>query len=238
MSREIDPITLEVINESFVAVVREMRANMVRTAYSSIIYEGHDFSCVLVDGAGQLVAMAEDNPVHIFPVPMEVGEMIERFGGDIHPGDAFIHNDPYTGGTHLNDVAIISPLFHGERMAVYPVVRAHWGDVGGTTPGSISGKNTEILHDGIRIPILRIIKKGEINQGLLDLLLHNMRVPEERRGDFFAMLATCHTAHKRLEELAAKYDWGVILAAKDCLLARAEASMRRRIAALPDGEST
>ena len=235
---EIDPITLEVINESFVAVVREMRANMVRTAYSSIIYEGHDFSCVLVDGAGQLVAMAEDNPVHIFPVPMEVGEMLERFGGDIHPGDAFIHNDPYTGGTHLNDVAIISPLFHGERMAVYPVVRAHWGDVGGTTPGSISGKNTEILHDGIRIPILRIIEKGEINQGLLDLLLHNMRVPEERRGDFFAMLATCHTAHKRLEELAAKYDWGVILTAKDRLLARAEASMRRRIAALPDGEST
>lgn len=235
---EIDPITLEVINESFVAVVREMRANMVRTAYSSIIYEGHDFSCVLVDGAGQLVAMAEDNPVHIFPVPMEVGEMLERFGGDIHPGDAFIHNDPYTGGTHLNDVAIISPLFHGERMAVYPVVRAHWGDVGGTTPGSISGKNTEILHDGVRIPILRIIEKGKLNQGLLDLLLHNMRVPEERRGDFFAMLATCHTAHKRLEELAAKYDWGVILAAKDRLLNRAEASMRRRIAALPDGEST
>ena len=234
---EIDPITLEVINESFVAVVREMRANMVRTAYSSIIYEGHDFSCVLVDGEGQLVAMAEDNPVHIFPVPMEVGEMLERFGGDIHPGDVFIHNDPYTGGTHLNDVAIISPLFHGERMAVYPVVRAHWGDVGGTTPGSISGKNTEILHDGVRIPILRIVEKGEINQGLLDLLLHNMRVPEERRGDFFAMLATCHTAHKRLEELAAKYDWGVILAAKDRLLARAEASMRRRIAALPDGES-
>ena len=236
-SGEIDPITLEVINESFVAVVREMRANMVRTAYSSIIYEGHDFSCVLVDGEGQLVAMAEDNPVHIFPVPMEVGEMIERFGGDIHPGDAFIHNDPYTGGTHLNDVAIISPLFHGERMAVYPVVRAHWGDVGGTTPGSISGKNTEILHDGVRIPILRIIERGEINQGLLDLLLHNMRVPEERRGDFFAMLATCHTAHKRLEELAAKYGWSVILAAKDRLLARAEASMRRRIAALPDGES-
>ncbi len=241
MSRErvgdIDPITLEVINESFVAVVREMRANMVRTAYSSIIYEGHDFSCVLVDGEGQLVAMAEDNPVHIFPVPMEVGQMLERFGGDIHPGDVFIHNDPYTGGTHLNDVAIISPLFHGANMAVYPVVRAHWGDVGGTTPGSISGKNTEILHDGVRIPILRIIERGRLNKGLLDLLLHNMRVPEERRGDFFAMLATCHTAHKRLEELAVKYGWVVILAAKNRLLDRAEASMRRRIAALPDGES-
>ena len=237
-SCEVDPISLEVINESFVAVVREMRANMVRTAYSSIIYEGHDFSCVLVDGEGRLVAMAEDNPVHIFPVPMEVAQMRERFGEDVAPGDVFLHNDPYTGGTHLNDVAMIAPLFGGAHMAVYPVVRAHWGDVGGTTPGSISGKNTEIFHDGVRIPILRIIERGKLDEGLLALLLHNMRVPEERRGDFFAMLATCHTAHRRLEELAHKYGWGVILAAKDRLLDRAEASMRRRIAALPEGEST
>jgi len=234
---EIDPITLEVLNESLIAIVREMRANMVRTAYSSIIYEGHDFSCVLVDGEGQLVAMAEDNPVHIFPVPMEVGEMLNRFGGKIHPGDVFLHNDPYTGGTHLNDVAMISPLFGGGEMTIYPVVRAHWGDVGGTTPGSISGKNTEILHDGIRIPILKVIERGELNQGIVDLLFHNMRVPEERRGDFFAMLATCHTAHRRLEELAEKYGWGIVLAAKQRLLERAEASMRRRIAAIPDGES-
>lgn len=235
--REIDPISLEVMNESFIAVVREMRANMARTAYSSIIYEGRDFSCVLVDGAGQLVAMAEDNPVHIFPVPMEVGQMRARFGADVRPGDVFLHNDPYTGGTHLNDVAMIAPLFDGENPAIYPVVRAHWGDVGGTTPGSISGKNTEILHDGIRIPILRIIEEGRMNQGVLDLLLHNMRVPEERRGDFFAMLATCHTAHKRLEGLAEKYGWGNLLAAKDRLLDRSEASMRRRIAALPEAES-
>ncbi len=115
---EMDPITLEVLNESFIAIVREMRANMVRTAYSSIIYEGHDFSCVLVDGKGQLVAMAEDNPVHIFPVPMEVGEMLKRFGGEIHRGDVFLHNDPYTGGTHLNDVAMISPLFGGGEMTI------------------------------------------------------------------------------------------------------------------------
>ncbi len=236
--REIDPISLEVINESFVAVVREMRANMVRTAYSSIIYEGHDFSCVLVDGEGGLVAMAEDNPVHIFPVPMEVAQMRKRFSGDVHPGDVFIHNDPYTGGTHLNDVAMVAPLFDGAETTISPVIRAHWGDVGGTTPGSISGKNTEILHDGVRIPILRIIERGKINQGILDLLLHNMRVPDERRGDFFAMLATCHTAHRRLEELAAKYGWSAVLAAKDRLLDRAEASMRRRIASLPDGEST
>lgn len=234
---EIDPVSLEVMNESFVAVVREMRANMARAAYSSVIYEGRDFSCVLVDGTGQLVAMAEDNPVHIFPVPMEVAQMRERFGEDVHPGDVFLHNDPYTGGTHLNDVAMIAPLFHGAEPVIHPVVRAHWGDVGGTTPGSISGKNTEILHDGVRIPILRIIEKGELNQAAFDLLLHNVRVPGERRGDFFAMLAACRTAHARLGELAAKHGWPALLAAKDRLLARAEAAMRRGIAALPEGAS-
>ena len=235
-SRPLDLIMLEVLNESFVAIVREMRASMVRTAYSSIIYEGHDFSCALVDGRGQLVAMAEDNPVHIFPIPIEVGEMLERFEGDIHPGDVFLHNDPYTGGTHLNDVAMISPLFDGGEMTIYPVVRAHWGDVGGTTPGSISGKNTEIFHDGIRIPLLKVIERGKLNRAVTDLLFHNMRVPDERRGDFFAMLATCHTAHQRLGELAAQYDWATLIQAKESLLDRSEAPMRRRIKAVPDGE--
>ena len=144
MKSSIDPITLEIINESLVSIVREMRANMVRTAYSSIIYEGHDFSCVLVDGKGHLVSMAEDNPIHIFPVPMEVEQMLVNYKGDIRPGDIFLHNDPYSGGTHLNDIALISPLFYDNKMVVFPVVRAHWADVGGTNPGSISGKNTEI----------------------------------------------------------------------------------------------
>ena len=106
----IDPIALELLHETLVSVVREMRANLVATAYSSIIYEAHDFSCVLLDGEGQIVAQAEDNPSHIFPVPWSVKQMFKHYGDDIHPGDVFLHNDPFTGGTNLIDIAMIAAI--------------------------------------------------------------------------------------------------------------------------------
>ena len=124
-----------------------------------------------MDGDGQIVAQAEDNPSHIFPVPWSVREMFKHFGNDIHPGDVFLHNDPYTGGTHLNDIAMIFPVFINGTVALFPAVRAHWGDVGGTTPGSISGKSTEIFHDGVRIPIMKVANKGVIDRGVQDLYL-------------------------------------------------------------------
>ena len=233
---DIDAITLELLQETLVSVVREMRANLVATAYSSIIHEAHDFSCVLVDGEGQIVAQAEDNPSHIFPVPWSVREMLTHFEGDIHPGDVFLHNDPYTGGTHLNDIAMIFPVFVDDTLALFPVVRAHWGDVGGTTPGSISGKSTEIFHDGIRIPILKVASRGELVRGVLDLMFANMRVPRERRGDFMSTWGTCKVAERRIHEIAAKHGLATVRAATRRLLDRAEQRMRARIAALPDGE--
>src|SRR5262249_35473507 len=151
----IDPITLEVLREAFVSIVREMRLTLVRTAYSSILYEGEDFSCVLMDGQAQIVAMSrgQDHPLHIVPIGWSMRAVRERFGGDIRPRDVFLHNDPYTGGTHLNDVAMIYPLFapgdgggDGE-LFVFPVIRAHWGDVGGMSPGSLSGGATEIFQE-------------------------------------------------------------------------------------------
>ena len=109
----VDAITLEVLRESFVSIVREMRVTLIRTAYSSILYEGEDFSCVLMDGDAQIVSMSkgEDHPLHIVPIGWSMKAVLEKFGSDIHPGDIFLHNDPYTGGTHLNDVAMIYPLF-------------------------------------------------------------------------------------------------------------------------------
>ena len=180
----VDPIELEIIQEAMISIVREMRVNLVATAYSSIICEAYDFSCVLIDGKGQIVALAEDNPSHIFPVPWSVRQMFDTFGEDIRPGDVFFHNDPYTGGTHLNDIAMMFPVFADGRLVLFPPVRAHWGDVGGTTPGSISGKSTEIFHDGVRLPIVKIASGGEFNQGPFDVMTANMRVPRERRGDF------------------------------------------------------
>ncbi|HEV8474651.1 MAG TPA: hydantoinase B/oxoprolinase family protein [Methylomirabilota bacterium] len=234
----IDPITLEVVREAFVSVVREMRVTLVRTAYSSILYEGEDFSCVLMDGDAQIVAMSkgQDHPLHIVPISWSMKAVREKFGDDIHPGDIFLHNDPYTGGTHLNDVAMIHPLFADGRLFVFPVVRAHWGDVGGMSPGSLSGGATEIFQEGVRIPPIRIVDRGRPNQAALELLFANMRGPRERRGDFDAMLGTCRKAAERVEAIGARYGVATVRATVAELMDRAEMRMRAAIRALPDGE--
>ena len=239
----IDPITLEVIREAFVSTVREMRVTLVRTAYSSVLYEGEDFSCVLMDGHAQIVAMSKghDHPLHIVPIAWSMRAVREKFGDDIHPGDVFLHNDPYTGGTHLNDVAMIVPLFapdggSGERLFVFPVVRAHWGDVGGMSAGSLSGSATEIFQEGVRIPPIRVVERGRPNQAALDLIFANMRGPREREGDFGAMLGTCRKAAERVQALAARYGAATVRLAVAELMDRAEARMRHAIRAVRPGE--
>ena len=234
----IDPITLEVLRETFVSTVREMRVTLVRTAYSSILYEGEDFSCVLMDGDAQIVSMSkgQDHPLHIVPIAWSMKAVREKFGNDIHPGDIFLHNDPYTGGTHLNDVAMIYPLFADGGLFVFPVVRAHWGDVGGSSPGSLSGAATEIFQEGVRIPPIRVVERGRPNQAALDLIFANMRGRREREGDFQAMIGTCRKAAERIEALTAQHGAVTIRAAVRELMDRAEARMRRAITALPDGE--
>jgi N-methylhydantoinase B len=235
----IDPITLEVLREALVSIVREMRVTLVRTAYSSILYEGEDFSCVLMDGDAQIVAMSkgQDHPLHIVPIGWSMKAVREKFGDDIHPGDLFLHNDPYTGGTHLNDVALIHPLFTPEgRLFVFPVVRAHWGDVGGMSPGSLSGRATEIFQEGLRIPPIRIVERGRPDQAALDLIFANMRGPRERQGDFQAMIGTCRKAAERVEALTARYGTATVREAVAELMDRAEARMRRAIRSMREGE--
>jgi N-methylhydantoinase B len=233
----VDPITLEVIGEALSSIVREMRITLVRTAYSSILYEGEDFSCVLMDGDAQIVAMSrgQDHPLHIVPIAWSMRAVRERFGDDIHEGDVFLHNDPYTGGTHLNDVAMIYPMFAGGELFLFPVVRAHWGDVGGMSPGSLSGRVTEIYKEGVRIPPIRVHERGRPNQAALELIFANVRGPEEREGDFRAMLGTCRKAAERVDALLARYGRTTLQAAIRELLDRAEQRMRRRIGQLPPG---
>jgi N-methylhydantoinase B len=234
----VDPITLEVLRETFSSIVREMRVTLVRTAYSSVLYEGEDFSCVLMDGDAQIVSMSkgQDHPLHIVPISWSMRSVRAKFGDDIQPGDIFLHNDPYTGGTHLNDIAMIYPLFADGRLFVFPVVRAHWGDVGGMSPGSLTGDATEIFQEGVRIPPIRIVDRGTPNQAALDLIFANMRGPRERMGDFDAMIGTCRKAVERVQALAARYGAPVVRAAVVELMDRAEQRMRRAIGALPDGE--
>lgn len=235
MSQGLDPITLEVLTQALISTVREMRATVCRTASSVAIYDAKDFSCGLFAPDAQVVAQSEDIGSHVVPLPWSVRSAMEKMGGTLGPGDVILVNDPYAGGTHLNDVTIIHPVFQGNRLIFFPAVRAHWADVGGMVPGSMSGKATEIYQEGIRIPPLKIVEGGRMNEAALDLLLANMRVPEERLGDFQASLSACRVAERRIHEICDRYGVDTLLEAVRLDLDRAEARMRACIAALPDG---
>lgn len=232
----LDPITVEVITERLIAIVREMRATMVRTAYSMTVYEMKDFSCALFDGEGRLVAQSRlDLPVHVVPMPWSVQAILEDFEGDIHPGDVFLTNDVYRGGTHLNDVTMLYPVFEGERLAFFAANRSHWDDVGGMVPGSMSGLAVEVLQEGVRIPPIKVFEQGRANKSVMDVLYANMRVPEERRGDFRAMRSTCLTAEQRIRELLARHGADTVFDAIERNIERTAQRTREHIRALPDG---
>src|SRR6187549_3189241 len=176
MAQALDPITLEVLTQALVSTVREMRATVSRTASSVAIYDAKDYSCGLFAPDSQVVAQSEDIGSHVVPMPWSVRAAMEKMGATLAPGDVILLNDPYRGGTHLNDVTIIYPVFDQGRLIFFPAVREHWADVGGAVPGSMSGTATEIYQEGVRIPPLKIMERGKLNKAAFDLMIANMRV--------------------------------------------------------------
>ena len=203
----VDPITLELIAEGLTSIVREMRAIVIRTAYSAMIHEGHDFSCAILTAGGDLLAASQvDQPTHLSALPWSARTILAKYAHDMREGDLFVHNDPYTGGTHLNDVVLIHPMFIENRPVVQLGVMAHWQDVGGMVPGSLSGGATEIYQEGIRIPAIRIARDGKLVPEVAELMLANMREPDDRRGDLSAMEGACRIAEGKIRRIIER--WG------------------------------
>ena len=233
---QVDPITLEVVRGYLVSTVYQMRATLMRTAYAPILYESLDFSCGLLNTKGELVAMSEDFVGHVFAMSLGLEAVVDKFGDGISPGDVYAVNDPYTGGTHLNDIAFYLPFASAGRILMHIAVRAHHADVGGATLGSFSGQDTEIYQEGVRIVPVRLIEDGVLNQALWDVMFANMRMQDEREGDALAMLDTARVAEMRLAELSAKYGPDTLEECVSMLLNNSEKAMRGRIQQLPDGE--
>ena len=235
-SRVLDPITIELIQTRLTSIVREMRTVIIRTAYSHMIIEGHDFSSAVLTPAGELVAASQiEQPTHISALSWSAREVLARYRDDIGPGDLYLHNDPYTGGSHLNDVGLFYPVFHHDRPLAIVAVMAHWQDIGGMVPGSLSGNATEIYQEGIRIPSLRIVRRGVAIEEVLDLLFANVRGPDDRRGDLRAMEGACRIAERHLHAMADQWGERTIRETLGALLDRAERRMRDAIGRLPDG---
>lgn len=231
-----DLVQLELIRESLIAVVNEMRANIIHSSYAPIIYEGHDFSCALMSADGRQVAQGlADHPIHIFAVPYSTQEVIAKFKDDINEGDLFLHNDPYTGGTHLNDVLMLQPIFFGDKLGMFAAMRCHWNDVGGMTPGSLSGRVNEIIQEGIRIEPTKICDRGVVNEPFMNLLFNNMRARSERLGDYNAMVGTGRKAQEHLQRLFKRFGEGLLGGVEE-LIARSERQLRAKIGERADGD--
>jgi N-methylhydantoinase B len=228
----LDPVTLAVLQSALAGVAEEMGALLVRASYSSNIKERKDCSAALFDSSGSLVAQAEHIPVHLGAMPEAVAAVAERDPG---PGDVFIVNDPFTGGSHLPDITLVSPLWHEGKLSGYAVTRAHHSDVGGMTAGSMPFDSRDVYQEGVVIPPVRLVAGGDIAEDVLDLILANCRAPELRRGDLRAQLAANNLAGTRLEELIQRRGADTVLAAFEEVVAYGERRARELVGKLSDG---
>ena len=231
----IDPAEIAVMGHALHSVAAEMGAALRRTAFSPNIKERRDYSSAVFTGQGDLIAMGDDMPVHLGSMPMSVSAALDamRFA----PGDVALLNDPYRGGTHLPDLTMVAPVFvkGRARPAFYVANRAHHADVGGMYPGSM-GPCREIAQEGIRIPPVKLMRRGAINADVLAILLNNVRTPEEREGDLGAQIAACHTGAERLREVCARYGVERARRAAADLLDYSEDLMRAFLQSVPAGK--
>jgi N-methylhydantoinase B len=229
----LDPVTLSVLASALAGIAEETGAVLIRGAYSSNIKERRDCSSGLFDERGRMVAQAEHIPVHLGAMPEAVEAVMEK---EPEPGDIFAINDPYSGGTHLPDITLVSPIAHEGEVVGYAVTRAHHSDVGGMRPGSMPSDSREVYQEGIVIPPVRLVHKGEYVQDVLDLLLANTRTPASRRGDLRAQIAANNIAEQRINELIESRGKDTVLAAFEEVISYTERRTREAIRELPDGE--
>ncbi len=234
----LDPIQLEVFKHRFAAIAEEMGAALRKASYSPNIKERRDFSCALFDAKRQMIAQAAHIPVHLGSMPLSVAAAIHKFPA-AQSGDVIALNDPFQGGTHLPDITLVSPVFvtgsHGTGLAGFVASRAHHADVGGMSPGSMPVAR-EIFQEGIIIPPIKLVVAGEVNQAAWDLLLANVRTPEERAGDLWAQIAANERGARRLQELVGDQGLDKIACAMQALIAYTERMTRNLLEKIPDGE--
>ncbi|MDQ4082913.1 MAG: hydantoinase B/oxoprolinase family protein [Actinomycetota bacterium] len=230
---KLDPVTLSVLASALSGVAEEMGAVLIRGAYSSNIKERRDCSAALFDAEGRMVAQAEHIPVHLGAMPEAVAAAMEK---EPEPGDVFAVNDPYSGGTHLPDITLVSSVAIEDEIIGYAVTRAHHSDVGGMRPGSMPSDSREIYQEGIIIPPVRLVRGGEYVEDVLDLLLANVRTPDLRRGDLRAQIAANQLAEARILELIERRGRETVLAAFEEVISYTERRTREAIRELPDGE--
>ncbi len=234
-----DPITLEIIQSSLQAISDEMFAAMRKTAMSAIIYEVLDMGTAITDAEGNLASSGAGIPAFVGVLDKAVQKIIEHNHGDIQPGDVFATNDPYYGGvTHLNDMVLAMPVFAGKDIIAWTANIAHWNDVGGMVPGSISNEAKEIYQEGLRVPAVKIIEAGRPIKAVIEILKTNSRLPDFLQGDLWAGIAAVRIGSRRLLELSDKYGKDTFVTAMRGFMDYGEQVSLHGLKKLPKGKFT
>jgi len=233
---ETDPILLEVMRSHLITSCREMGIAMMRTSYSPIFNEGLDFSCVIFDGTGEMIAQADFCPAQIGAIPHVVEWCIKEVGPEnMRPGDVILHNDPYRGGCHLPEFMVLKPCFMDGEIVAYTANIAHMVDVGGLVPAAF-GDTRNIFQEGLRFPPVKIYRNDEEVEDLFRVLISNIRTPRFGYGDLKAMIGSLYVAERRIVELVEKHGADEFARCAQDIKNVSEVLARRAISDLPDGE--
>ena len=238
-AERLDPATVEIVRRRLEAIAEEMQAVMLRSAVSPIVREANDASASLFLPDGTLIAQSVSLPLLLGALMPAVRRMLRDFPLEqMRPGDVYLMNDPYDGGTHIPDVSLMVPVFAEGRVIALAGAIVHHQDLGGMTPGSLPTTATEIFQEGLRLPPLRLRRDGVTDAQIMRIIGLNTRTPEAFSWDLEAQIACCNLAATRMEELADRYGAGPLAAMMAELVRRAEAATRAAIRAIPDGSWT
>jgi N-methylhydantoinase B len=228
----LDPVIAEIVRNGVIAVTEEMKTNLMRTAYNMIIYEALDFTVGLFTPQGETVSIGIGLPMFIRGMAETVKAKFRHFGlKGMRPGDIYVTNDAYITGSHLNHVTLTLPVFHRGELVGFSCCMAHWIDIGGT----LGGMTTDIFSEGLQIPILKLHDRGKVNDDLVNLIRHNVRLPSRAAGDLRAQVTAVKTGERGFLALIARYGREPVQAAIAAIMDRSEAAARARTRSIPDG---
>jgi N-methylhydantoinase B/oxoprolinase/acetone carboxylase alpha subunit len=233
-----DPITQQIVANGLASIADEMATTIFRTAHSSVVRDGMDFSAALCDPDGETVAQATTVPFHLGSIPVAMQMLLEHYADDMSPGDVFVMNDPFDGGIHLQDIFIFKPVhLHGDLIG-FACTTAHHGDVGGRLPGSSACDNTEIFQEGIRLPWLKLHEAGRPVEDVFKIIRANVRIPKMTLGDIGAQIAACSVAERELRNLGERHGNQALAALMKGMIEHSERLVREKIKSWPDGSAT
>lgn len=233
-----EKFTLEIIQDALVAAGDEMFQTLQRTSMSPIIYESLDYAVGITDSKGELLAQGNGVTAFLAALDSVVRATLEKFNGEnaLEEGDVVIANTPYAGGgTHLSDVSVIYPVFYKNKLVAFTVNKAHWTELGGTFPGSVSTVATEIYQEGLHFPFIKVRAKGKVNEAIVDLIKSNVRLPDSTLGDLYAGIAAAEVGARRVISIIEKYGLKTFIKAKEDFLDYGERMCIEALKRIPNG---